>query len=186
MALLAVAVAGCGGGNENKGAAQNGTYVGKVKGTNAYVALVSDIKTIAGGYVCDGKKVSTWFGKASVTDSKTKLASRQGAALGEATLSGDHASGQVSIAGQRHAFSARLASGKAGLYRKANADPGEPGFNKPGFRETGWIVLPNGSLRGDTNLIGSNSLLVIQPAPSSPKGTPVTAARLWTERERYR
>ena len=186
MALLAVvaSAASCGGGG-GKAAAQSGTYVGKVQGTNAYIALVSDQRAIL-GYVCDARKVSTWFGKRSLSDSSAKLASRHGTPLGEATLSGDRATGQVAIAGRRHAFSARLASGKAGLYREASADPGEPGFEKPGFRETGWIALPDGSVRGRTNLISMLGMFETTSAPSSPIGKPVSSELVWPEQERYR
>src|SRR5437016_3842046 len=86
LGLLAAGAlaAGCGGGGggERAGAAK-GSFVGKVSGTNAYIAVASDGRGIA-GYLCDGKRVSIWFGSSAIAAGRAKLVARQGGrVLGE-------------------------------------------------------------------------------------------------------
>jgi len=161
--LAAVALQACGGGGN---ATKAGSFVGRVEGTDAFIALVSD-GTKVGGYVCDGNRVSTWFEVADISGGKASLATRDGQALGEATLSGDTATGTVSISGADHAFAAQLATGDAGLYRAVKGKAGQPGSV-----EVGWIVLGDGSQRGGTNFIDPNS----QPAVPKPAPTLDTSA----------
>lgn len=92
------------------------------------------------GYVCDGKQLSVWLGEPDLTVGRAQLVSRRGEALGDVRFSEDGVSGEVVIAGRRHRFGAQGASGEAGLYRVADRTPGQPGFT-----ETGWIVLADGS-----------------------------------------
>ena len=67
----------------------------------------------------------------------------------------------MTIAGGRHRFRAQPATSGAGLYRLAEGSPGQPGFS-----ETGWIVLADGSERGGTNFIDSTfDNVVSRPAP---------------------
>jgi hypothetical protein len=149
----ALALPACGGGGSNK------TLVGKVEGTDAFIALVSNGKRVD-GYLCDGNQVSTWFGLTDVSGGKAALSSRAGARLGEATLSGDRASGTVTIAGADHAFTADLAAGDAGLYRAAKGKLGQAGSV-----EVGWIVLSDDSQRGTTSFIDQTGTLMVQMAP---------------------
>jgi hypothetical protein len=156
---VVLAAAGCGG-NGNGGQAAQGVFVGKVSGTDAYIALISDGSKL-GGYLCDGKKTSSWLATAELSGGKAQLKSRAAAPLGSAELSADRASGEVRVAGASHPFSAEPATGKAGLYRQAKGTIG-----KPGFTETGWIVLADGSVRGATSF-----KTTIKTAPSSISGT---------------
>lgn len=59
-----------------------GSFVGKVDGTDAYLALVSDGSRL-GGYLCDGKQVSVWLKDASPDGDSAELEDREGAALGD-------------------------------------------------------------------------------------------------------
>ena len=129
----------CGGGSS---APKAGSYVGKVAGTDAYIALVTKGGKVA-GYVCDGAKVSVWLPAASVSGHAATLANRRGARAGTARWSGSAASGTVSIDGVAHAFSATLATGDAGLYRAVHGTPGQAGAV-----EVGWVVLADGTQRG--------------------------------------
>jgi hypothetical protein len=143
-AILLVLVAGlglvgCGGGSA---APKDGSYVGKLAGTDAYIALVTGSGKVA-GYICDSANVSIWIPAATLSGNTANLVSRKGVALGPVTWSGSTASGAVTIDGTSHAFTATLATGDAGLYRAVQGTPGEAGAI-----EVGWVVLPDGSQRG--------------------------------------
>ena len=142
--------------------AAKGAFVGKVDGTDAYVALVSDGSRVL-GYVCDSKKLSRWIDVSTIRDGTAALATRTGDDLGEAMISGSRASGTITIGGQPHAFRAAPASGKAGLYRAARVDR-EDGKLGNGEVEAGWIVLPDGTQRGATNT-GTTSTVLVKSAP---------------------
>ena len=160
LLILAAATlaAGCGDDDDDDQAAQEttateqaqaeGVFVGEVEETDAYIALISDGERLLGGYLCDGKDTSVWVKPAKIAGGEVTLTSRAGDELGSARLSADEASGEVTVADEAHAFSATPATGKAGLYREAKGK-----FGKPGFEETGWIVLADGSVRGRTNFI---------------------------------
>lgn len=172
VALAALALAACGGdggdaggADGGKGAAVEGTYVGTVEGTEAYIALVSDGETVA-GYLCDGEQVSVWLDQVEVADGGAELLNRDGETVGEATFEGDQATGEVTVDGEAHPFTAEVATGDAGLYGGTQGERGEPGFV-----EAGWIVLPDGSQRGATNFIDPHADdIVIQPAPNLQPG----------------
>jgi hypothetical protein len=158
--LLLISLPACGGDNETAGTASapDGTYVGTVEGSEAYMALVTD-GAVVQGYLCDGQGLWVWL-EGDVSGGGAELASRRGDDLGEATFSEEEAAGRVSIDGEEHAFTAQLATGDAGLYRATKGELGEPGSV-----EAGWIVLHDGSQRGGTNFIDPNMEIVIQPAP---------------------
>ena len=139
-----------------------GALVGKVDGTDAYVALVSDGSRVL-GYLCDSKKLSRWIDVSTIRDGTAALAARTGDALGEAMISGDRASGTITIDGEPHAFSAVPASGEAGLYRAARVNR-EDGKLSEGEVEAGWIVLPDGTQRGGINT-GTTSTILVKSAP---------------------
>jgi hypothetical protein len=170
--VVGVALAGCGGGDDGGSAsapsqaknavALKGTFVGKVDGSDAYIALVSDAKRVL-GYVCDSKRVSGWLDVAVIRGGTAILSSRGGKALGQATFSADGVSGEVTIGGARRAFSAQPASGDAGLYRAAHVRRQDGTLGK-GEIELGWIVLPDGTQRGGLNT-GTTSKVLVQSAP---------------------
>lgn len=141
-----------------------GVFVGAIEGTNAYIALVTDGERLSGGYLSDSKDLSTWLSPADLPDGPAELTARRGEAVGEASFSGDSASGEVALASGSRSFSAALATGKAGLYR---TDSGKAGAE--GYSETGWIVLPDGSVRARTNINAAEGFET-EPAPSDPKG----------------
>ena len=165
---VAVVLAGCGddagsGGTPAQAkAAAKGAFVGKVDGTDAYVALVSDGSSVV-GYVCDSKKLSRWIDVSAVRDGTAKLGARNGDDLGEATISARSATGTITVAGEPHSFRAVPASGEAGLYRAAHVDQ-EDGMLGKGEVEAGWIVLPDGTRRGATNT-GTTSTVLVKSAP---------------------
>ena len=164
-------LASCGGDDDDSGGSQAvtaGVFVGKVEGTNTYVALVTDGQRLSGAYLCTEKVGSAWISPAPLADGTADLVARRGVTLGEASFAGEEASGDVNLAGGSHSFSAKLAAGKAGLYRTTSGKPGEAGFS-----ETGWIVLPDGSACGITSSTTQGGGYKSEPAPPKPKG-PVT------------
>jgi hypothetical protein len=151
-----------------RGGAPEGAFVGTVKGSDAYVALVSNGDELVAGYLCDGKTVSTWLERSRVQDGRAELRDREGARVGEVELERGGASGEVEVGGRSLAFSAVPDVGGAGLYRETAGGPGEPGFT-----ETGWIVLADGSARGaTTKFIDQESDFLVEPAP--PRGSGAT------------
>jgi hypothetical protein len=159
-------LAGCGGGDEGGGGAPPpaGVYVAKVGNTEAEIALVTDGERLSGAYLCNEKTVSQWIGEAPLEDGKAELVARRGVSLGEASFDGDTASGDVTVAGGPQSFSAELAKGKAGVYRTTSGKAGAPGFS-----ETGWIVLPDGTVCGSTNSSNAGGF-ESEPATSKPEG----------------
>ena len=155
----------------NGGAAPKGVFVGTVTGADAFIAVVSDGQQVRGGYLCDGKELSTWFDADQIEGNGADLVSRQGDDLGDVTLSGGGVTGEAQVGGEAVAFNALPATGDAGLYRAVHVeeDDGELG---EGEAEVGWIVLPDGSQRGSTNFTEPTTLQIVsRPAPKLATGT---------------
>jgi hypothetical protein len=172
LSATAVLGVGCGGDEAEEapaGAAPEGSFVGPVSGTDAYIAVVSDGERVT-GYLCDGKELSTWF-DSEVEGTGADLLSRDGDDLGDATFSGGGVTGEVEVDGQSQSFNATPATGDAGLYRAANVEEAD-GELSEGEAEVGWIVLADGSQRGSTNFIDpSGDLIVSRPAPKLATGS---------------
>jgi hypothetical protein len=176
--LLALALlAGCGGGGDDNetttataagggggGAAKPGVYVGEVEGTSDAIALVTDGNRLTGAFLCIPDSTSQWIRPAPLQDGQAPLVARRGVNLGTAKFAGDTATGTVNAGGQ-NSFSAKVASGYAGLYRvtSGNAD-------NPPFSETGWVLLPDGTVCGGTNTLTADGGFTSGPAPSKPQG----------------
>jgi hypothetical protein len=180
MAVFALLV-GCGGGGDDNettaaattapagggggGGATAGVYVGEVSGSNHLIALVTDGGTrLSGAYLCIPQGTSQWIKPSPLQDGKAALVARRGVVLGSAQFSGDTATGTINEGGN-NSFTAKLASGKAGLYRKTSGTS-----NQPGVSETGWVVLPDGNTCGSTNSITQGGGFQSQPETSSPEG----------------
>jgi hypothetical protein len=179
--LVLVLLAGCGGGGGDNttstsaapagsaggggsAAVAQGVYVGQVQNTQNTIALVTDGHRLSGAYLCIPQSTSQWIRPAPLQSGQAALVARRGVVLGSAKFASDTATGTVNAGGQ-NPFSAKLASGKAGLYRKTSGTA-----NKPGFSETGWIVLPDGSVCGSTNTITAGGGFQGQQTTSSPEG----------------
>jgi hypothetical protein len=180
LALVAL-IAGCGGGGDDNettaaattapagggggGTATAGVYVGQVSGTNHLIALVTDGGTrVSGAFLCNQQGTSQWIKPAPFQGGKAALVARNGTVLGSAQFTADTATGTIAEGGNNN-FTARLASGKAGLYRKTSGTS-----NQPGFSESGWVVLPDGNTCGSTNSITQGGGFQSQPETSSPEG----------------
>jgi hypothetical protein len=142
-----------------------GVFVGNVEGTEASIALVTDGQRLTGAYLCIPHGGTSWISPGPLVDGKSELVARRRVSLGEASFAGDQATGEVTVGGAPRSFSAGLAAGKAGLYHTTSGTADEPGST-----ETGWIVLPDGSVCGTTNSIIAGGGFKSEPAPSKPKG----------------
>jgi hypothetical protein len=176
LVAISVLLAGCFGGGDNDtttgapsaagggGAATPGVYVGQVQGTDDSIALVTDGQRLTGAYLCIPKATSQWVRPAPLQNGQAALVARRGIVLGSAKFAGDTATGTVNAGGQ-NSFSAKVATGDAGLYRVTSGSA-----NKPPFSETGWVVLPDGNTCGSTNTITSGGGFQSQQETSSPEG----------------
>jgi hypothetical protein len=166
LVTAVVAFGGCGDDDDSSGnGAQQvtpGVFLAQVG--NSYLALVTDGQRLSGAYLCNSEKVSSWIQPAPLEGGTAKLVARRGDDLGQASFAGASAGGEVIVAGGSQSFSAELAKGKAGLFRTTSGKA-----NQPGFSETGWIVLADGSTCGTTTTLTQGGAK-IAPAPSSPKG----------------
>ena len=128
--------------------AQRGSWVGRIDGTNALIALVSDGLEVT-AYACDSATVGSWF-RGLARGGRPELSDGKGALL-DATLSKDRATGSFTNAsGKRLEFTARAAHGTV-LYR-AQAQIG----NMP--MVGGWILGPDGEQRGSV-VLGSTRVV---------------------------
>jgi hypothetical protein len=123
------------------------TYVGKLEGSSAYIAVVNR----AGGilvYVCDGTEqsvtISSWYeGTLNDKTIQAKLRGDSSRTL-DATLNGDSLTGTVMLeSGVKLSFSAALSAEPSGLWQASQADATGNAIN-----QGAWIVLPDGTQHG--------------------------------------
>lgn len=154
------------------GALTNGSFVGRVAGSDAFVAIVANGADVM-AYVCDGKNLAQWF-KGQRQGSAIELTTEDGARLtvnmtsSAGTGSLRQASGTFRAAnGEERRFdtAATTTLDRAGLYRGAGVVDG-------GNAVLGVIVLPSGEFRGafwvservtpvDAPVFGANSLTAV-------------------------
>lgn len=150
VALAAGIVLGAGPGS---GEARAETFVGKVKSSNAYIAVLKDGRKI-GGYVCDNGSGSRWIEYHSLKRGRAKLiAGTTGERLGSVRVAGKLATGTVKIRGQKRRFSAKRVpkKGDAGLHFAI-------GKQKSRLLVAGWILHPDGSQRGAVARVNTATL----------------------------
>jgi hypothetical protein len=133
VALL-VPVAACGGDdNDQDGAAvkaADGTFVGKLTGTNAMLAVVAapptkgEDKRAVGVYVSDGESLSEWL-PGSVTSNSFKVRNG-GDAEADGKLSADAVTGTIELPdGKTARYTATRATATSGLYQLTVSRDGE-------------------------------------------------------------
>jgi hypothetical protein len=152
--LIAAPLAGCGG--EDRAAEQgkskplDGTFLGKVTGTNALVAVVAAPPTGKEKqqdvtiYLSDGNKINEWLGGA-VERNGFAATSDNAEAKGE--LNGDSVKGTVELPGGKTVrYEASRATGAAGLYDLTVSPKGKiSGASANGIGLTGKTALADGS-----------------------------------------
>lgn len=141
--------------------ATTGSFVGKVQGSEAFIAFVAkDSKVLA--YLCDGSKLADWFRLVHDSSGAVEGRSSGGVQL-QAKIGAQEIKGTVTLAdGKALEFSAAPISGEAGLYRTESRIGGTDYLG-------GWIVDQQGQQRGA--LVGGGNLsavaLPISTAPVS-------------------
>ena len=132
--------------------ARAATFVGRVQGSNAYIAVLKDGRRI-GGYLCDNGSISRWIEYHGLRNGVAPLrAGTTGERLGSVRVAGRSATGTVVIDGQKRRFRAALTrEADGGLHFAIGKQPGR-------LLVAGWILLPDGSQRGAVSRVNTQTL----------------------------
>jgi hypothetical protein len=148
--LIAAPLAGCGGDDraaeQGKSKPLDGTFLGKVTGTNALVAVVAappagkEKRQDVTIYVSDGNKLSEWLGGAVERNS---FAAKSDDAEAKGELNGTSVKGTVTLPdGKTGRYEATRATGAAGLYDLTVSPKGKlSGASATGIGLTGKTAL---------------------------------------------
>ena len=122
--------------------ARASTFVGRVQGSDAYIAVLKDGRRIA-GYVCDNGSVSRWIGSSRLRDGIAPLrAGTTGELLGRVRIDDQLATGTIEVGGRERRFRARrVREQDAGLHFAIGKQTNR-------LLVGGWILLPDGTQRG--------------------------------------
>jgi hypothetical protein len=142
-------------GSVRRAAAGAVTYVGRVPGLDASLAVVVE-DDAAFAYLCDGAAVSEWF-RGPVDKGAITLESPDGSLL-VAAREGSRLVGFVFTGGERAKFSLKPASGEAGLFRAEQVIDGV------GYA-AGWVVQPDGSALGQVSTAQVEGARTLAPPP---------------------
>jgi hypothetical protein len=144
LTVTSLAVMGCGGGGGGTGGGgSSNIWVGRVDGTDAFIAMLIQ-ETARLVYVTDGKELSLLFrGKIGETgDTYFTLRDEDNHVLNMKAPQNNRYTGLISIGqGQHLNFTMVRAQGEAGLYRAKETVDGATWQNF-------WIVLADGQVRG--------------------------------------
>lgn len=143
-------------------AARAATFVGRVQGSDAYIAVLKDGRKI-GGYLCDNGTLSRWIEYRWLRNGVAPLSvGTTGERLGSVRIAGRSATGTVLIAGQKRRFRATLTRKEdGGLHFAIGKQPGS-------LLVAGWILLPDGSQRGAVSRVNTQTLSPL-PTTSAPR-----------------
>ncbi len=164
LGLLPMVLVGCPPPLEKEHA---GTYVGRLAGSDAFVAIVTNGRDVR-AYVTDGAgdgrlAISEWF-EGTIFQNEFSLFSLSGGVQLTADIEADTASGGVVLSGGTLLlFEAVRADGEAGLYLFENSVGSD-------FYQAGWIVLPGGDQRGSV-LVGTSRAANTSLNPSAGTAT---------------
>jgi hypothetical protein len=127
----------------------HGSFVGKVSGTNAVVAVVATAEQDpreAEVYLADGKRISEWF-SGSISDDSFLAKSDDGDAEAEGKLRGESVKGTVELPnGKTVRYKASRPTGAAGLYDLTVSPRGKlSGTSAAGLGVAGGIDLLEGT-----------------------------------------
>jgi hypothetical protein len=133
------------------------TYVGRVQGSNAYIAVLKDGRKI-GGYVCDNGSVSRWIEYSWLRDGRAPLiAGTTGERLGSVRIAGRSATGTVKVGGRKRRFRARRVRERdAGLHFAIGKQTNR-------LLVAGWILHPDGTQRGAVARVNTRTLRPLAP-----------------------
>jgi hypothetical protein len=139
------------------------TFVGRVVGSDAFIAISKDGRKI-GGYLCDGATVSRWLEYTWLEKGQAPLiAGTTGEELGSVRVVGNTATGIIRVDGQDlpfHAERVRPGDDDAGLYFGIAKQEGR-------LLVGGWIIHPDGEQRGAVSRLSTQTLSPL-PALAAP------------------
>ena len=141
----------------------NGSWAGKVEGTDAFIAVVAGAEGLV-AYVCDNGTIGQWF-RTDDANGSVVVANEAGAVF-SAERSGEQVTGSVQLPdGTEHPFSAATAS--------------EPVHRSEGFDDTevglvGWVTLPSGERRGTALVVPKTTTAKITPTTTASTTTATT------------
>jgi len=161
--VVAVAIVVSVGGSDADDVASAATFVGRVEGSDAYIAISKDGRKI-GGYLCDGTVVSRWLEYTWLEKGHAPLiAGTTGEELGSVQISGGTATGVIRVGDRDLPFLAERvhANGDAGLYFAIAKQEDR-------LLVGGWILHPDGTQRGAVSRLNMRTLspLPVLAAPT--------------------
>src|SRR5262245_15334863 len=161
VAVQIVVSAGAAGADNVVAAAD--TFVGRVVGSDAFIAISRDGRKI-GGYLCDGATVSRWLQYTWLEKGHAPLiAGTTGEQLGSVQITGGAADGFIRVGAQDlpfHAERVRPGDDDAGPYFAIAKQEDR-------LLVGGWILLPDGAQRGAVSRLSTRTLSPL-PALAAP------------------
>lgn len=150
------------GAGPSAGTAKGATFVGRVQGSDAYIAVLKDGRKI-GGYLCDNGTTSRWIEYRWLRNGVAPLVvGTSGERLGSVRIRGRSATGTVLVGGQKRRFRATLTRKQdGGLHFAIGKQPDR-------LLVAGWILLADGSQRGAISRVNTQNLSSL-PATSAPR-----------------
>jgi hypothetical protein len=132
--------------------ASTSTFVGRVPGSNAYIAILKDGRQI-GGYVCDNGSGSRWLEHSRLRDGRAPLrAGTTGERVGSVRIAGRQATGTIEVRGRQRRFRATRVRGRdAGLHFAIGKQTNR-------LLLGGWILHPDGTQRGAVSRLDMETL----------------------------
>ena len=146
------------------------TFVGRVEGSDAYIAIIQDGRKI-GGYLCDDGTISRWIRYSWLERGRAWLiAGTTGELIGTVRISGSSAAtGTVTIGGQELPFRARKVPARDGGLFFAIAK------QEDRLLVGGWILDADGTQRGAVSRLNMRTLSPL-PVSTAPKLDPKNPA----------
>jgi len=151
--VVAVGIVVSAGGSEADDVKRADTFVGRVEGSDAYIAISKDGRKI-GGYLCDGGTVSRWLEYTWLEHGVAPLiAGTTGEELGSVRIAGGTATGMIRVGDRDLPFLAeRVRAGDdAGLYFAIAKQEDR-------LLVGGWILHPDGTQRGAVSRLNMRTL----------------------------
>jgi hypothetical protein len=155
VGVVIVMSAGSAGADDVAGAE---TFVGRVEGSDAYIAISKDGRKI-GGYLCDDGSVSRWLSYTWLEKGHAPLvAGTTGEDVGFVEIAGSKAAGVIRVGDQDLNFRAeRVRAGEdAGLYFAIAKQRNR-------LLVAGWILHPDGTQRGAVSRLDTRTLSPLSP-----------------------
>ena len=159
---VAVAIVVSAGGVDANDVAKAETFVGRVEGSDAYIAISKDGRKI-GGYICDDGTISRWLSYTWLDKGHQAplVAGTTGEDVGFVQIAGGTATGVIRVGDQELPFRAERVrpADDAGLYFAIAKQPDR-------LLVGGWILHPDGTQRGAVSRLNTRTLSPLSPLPA--------------------